>query len=697
MQKTEATAKVKSCASNVFAMVTKHSKFAALLVPEALESVSTNNAQKLEIILLIRFCLVLPNEIFFDANVWNVFLASYNAGVSFEDSVIRQILVIYAEKASTCPGSDKTHTIFSDQMRWGTLDNITSYNFHWDWLVDSIDVKRVYATLRNFPLFDAIDPLISSERESNVLIARANSAKSTSGSVDEPYSPGFLLQLIYSSLESCGVAENLSITPRIALAQRLCERGGLSLCLASLASKCPGVRSLAVGIMGMLTDVADSIHARRDVSWRERPQIVMLLNSVRVALVIRQAEDKKDNAAFDIKQVPRLPGFSAIYLARAALIVCRPGDPLFSAVNRSLLRTEIDSGAFQDLTRVPVFVALFCSSSDEKELLLSDRKFALEIVKDGLIDNESYKLLVSCHCAEMLLACSTWKTPGISYESSFSCDEVTLILNTILKFVEMGGERSKAHLIKRIGLLSWIRSLLVGRTVSEILQSVSSRISFVVLVKTAVKVTVPELSLLEMMTTTCGVINVVLSLTLDSADHGSEEARFSLLSSTVDLLEVLSTSLFGKKRVNELREEGLHIDKLHGVQIELAVEFLSMLPPDKTVQIALMSICTLPLCCNEDNSMHVNKFCLNAIDLAGACNDDLKDATLRRMLDLSLFYKGSESETEDILRKLVSWKVITSHDESLRKLWQNCLATFISLFRKEGKCMPSWVKTLSLY
>jgi hypothetical protein len=695
IQKTERTTNLKSNASNVFAMVTKHSKFTELLVPETLELFRNNNKQKLEVILLIRCCLLIPNDILFDEDVWRILLASYNAGVSFEDSVLRQILVIYAEKASFCPDSEKPNLIFSDQMRWGTLDNSTFFNFQWDWLVDSIDVKRVHATLRNFPLMDAIDPLTNSECGQDDLIGQANSSRSTRGGVDEPYSPGFLLQLIYSSLESCGVAEKSSHTPRTTLAQRLCERGGLSLCLASLSSKCSGVRSLAVSIMGTLSDIADSIHARRVVSWRERPQILLLLNSVRVALVIRQAEERKESGAFDI-EIPRLPGFSAIYLARAALIICRPGDQLFPAVNRSLLRTEVDSGAFQDLTRVPVFVSLFCSSSDEKQQIFSERRFALELVKDGLIDDESYKLLLSCHCAEMLLACSSWKTPVTIFESPFSCDEVTLILNTMLAFVERGGERSKAHLISRLGLLSWIRSLLVGRPLFEFLPSVSSRISFIDLAKTVVKATAPELSLPEMMTVTSGVINVLLSLTLNSADHGCGEAKFSLLSSTVDLLEVLSSSLFEKRSVNEPPDEGLCLDHLNGVQIELAVEFLFMLPPDRTVQSALMSLCTLPLLCNEKDSIHVNKFCSNAIDLAGSCNDDLKLAILSRMLDLSFFYDGSERETEEILRKLVSWKVVTSHDDKLRKLWQNCLASFITSIRKVGICIPSWVRTISL-
>jgi Nucleolar pre-ribosomal-associated protein 1 len=113
-----------------------------------------------------------------------------------------------------------------------------------------------------------------------------------------------------------------------------------------------------------LIEAVDSQEAHQIASWRERPQIAMVLGAVQRSLVVRYAEDVNGKGKSTNFQVPELPGFSAIFLARASLVLSRPSDPLFLAMNRSFLRTEVDGGGFQDLTRLPAFMSLFCSSSD---------------------------------------------------------------------------------------------------------------------------------------------------------------------------------------------------------------------------------------------------------------------------------------------------------------------------------------------
>jgi hypothetical protein len=64
-------------------------------------------------------------------------------------------------------------------------------------------------------------------------------------------------------------------------------------------------------------------------------------------------------------EIPKLPSLSAILLAKAALILSKPGDAMYSAMNKYFLKLNQNHGAYNDMTRLPAFIALFCSSSDE--------------------------------------------------------------------------------------------------------------------------------------------------------------------------------------------------------------------------------------------------------------------------------------------------------------------------------------------
>lgn len=82
-----------SLASQVFLMVTTHSKFVSLM------NSSEEDAVKLEALRILLGCLSATDDIEFDADVWSCFLASFNAGTTEIDLVLRCLLSLYARKS----------------------------------------------------------------------------------------------------------------------------------------------------------------------------------------------------------------------------------------------------------------------------------------------------------------------------------------------------------------------------------------------------------------------------------------------------------------------------------------------------------------------------------------------------------------------------------------------------------------------
>jgi hypothetical protein len=151
----------------------------------------------------------------------------------------------------------------------------------------------------------------SSESEDDDEVSHGKSAESGSiGSLrpggswdrdgpDNRYSPAFLLPLTIGALESgltdktdadynnrmydtWGGTKSDMIPSHLkhtevfaAIAQRLCEKGALSLSMASLCSNCEHVRQLAVSALDLFLMVLSTQEARDASSFRERPQIAM--------------------------------------------------------------------------------------------------------------------------------------------------------------------------------------------------------------------------------------------------------------------------------------------------------------------------------------------------------------------------------------------------------------------------------------
>ena len=89
--------------SQVFEMVTSHSKFRLLLQSSGSTEVEK---EKVEVLRLMRCCLLAMNDLQFDSDVWQALLSCFDAGMSEKDCLVRELLSLLAEKAPSVSSSD---------------------------------------------------------------------------------------------------------------------------------------------------------------------------------------------------------------------------------------------------------------------------------------------------------------------------------------------------------------------------------------------------------------------------------------------------------------------------------------------------------------------------------------------------------------------------------------------------------------
>ena len=530
---------------------------------------------------------------------------------------------------------------------------------------------------------------------------------------DMRYSPAFLLPLILGALESGLCTDNtetkedaidsLSTTRNggifsefqynssfIHIAKRLCEKGALSLCLASLASRCEEVRGVAISCLGLLLRACTTGEARKLASWRERPQLAMLLNSVQRAFVLKQASNISSGYGSGLLT---LSPIVSTFLARASFSVSKPDDALFEPLNRYFLKSDADHGAFQDMGRLPGFISLFCSSSEDSVQSRKERLWALQLLRDGFLDTTCYKLAASCHAPELIL--TSFENVRLSQcTDDMKGAECTLLLEVLKTLIDYGGSRAASHLVGRMGLLSWMRSLCIGTPLVESFPTIKSSINFCELLCSAVESASLNSRLRSdnLVHELCGLTEPVLILCLDRNDtkdrspancdmHGD-----SLLASAV--CEALRSL---RKALSRLKEEGLECSDVQSVGISLteALRFLKLLPSDLFEQVTPLLSC-LPLCLEHSSREEAAEFCSLLLQSCQNTQEDTaKTHSVLERVVLIIHHFGVGAADGDVLAMLLSLRsrfVLTTPG---LLLWQKCLQQFLLASNNTLKGSPT--------
>ena len=531
--------------SQIHAMAVSHSSFQSAL--------SGNKAVKLELIHLLLCTISLDHKLVkIEGETWATILSAYNAGTDVADRSLRRLMFLYEQhdcgKDEVMMNDLRWGRLSKDQTEKVGEDE------SWEWLINAVDLDRVQSTLSQFPVADTLDPtsisdiecsttnMMQDEQEESSSVSEDDdmtdddessndSATSTSPSTktqgndqwrgsgdDIRYSPGFVLPLMLAALEANLPQEDEKETPSLEnnneedndsneqtnlvefasrraygnFCRRLADKGGIALAIASLSSRCPSIRKVAVAICGFFLKALQMPEAQGLKSWRERPQQEMILNSIQRGLAVRRAiqiqkQDNQDGielggmTSTQRFNIPMLPAVSAIFLAKAMLILSQPRHDMYGQMNRFFLRLSDYHGAFQDCFGLPAFLLLYCSSSDELSRCWTERNWALQTLKDGAVDEYCYRIISQHHVPELIMS---------SFDSLIdnpeSQSEVYLTIDVIESLLQSGGAQSLNHLINRQGLLSWLHGILSWREVSSTLPSDTLRCKYLKLITTAV-------------------------------------------------------------------------------------------------------------------------------------------------------------------------------------------------------------------
>jgi hypothetical protein len=731
---------------DIFDMITSHSKFEQLFaeIDSASEgNIPLDNKQQEAVLELMITCIaVSATEIAVQKSIWKTILCSFNAGLSRLDNLVRML-------GSVCPEGSLP---FTDEVRWtgqSSLSQLNTVSSRWDWLVEALDHSRLRTTITSFPCSEILesdmvfadsstsphgisashgngynanvrgptDPPISIDEKKQSDSGQKN-VKAPANRKDYRYSLAVLLPAVLGALESeltngkrtlplSSTAENglhkdhdnpayaRSTVASIETVQRLCEKGIVGLCLVALSSASEEIRAYSICVLSFVVCTASTIEARESTTWRNRSQLVMILNSVQRSLLILKASSRGDESDSNSMAVPKFPPLVSLFLARASLVLSRPDDDLYVPMNRYFLKTENDYGAFQDTNRLPGFMSLFCSASEDPDQARAERLWALQLLRDGLVDSSSYRLAASCHAPELIL--SSFENVRLSKQSNEAKAVEFCLLQDVLKvMVENGGNASRSHLIGRMGMLSWLRSYCTSRSLEEAFPTAKSALSYCKLVSSVMDVarSSPKLRSQISSEEALGLIQPLVSLSLSKLPS-SEQVNDSIFLDAIDVLDSVGQFLKtlsddnGSIPQSEIHSLGIELEPSIRI-VHLAKRFNTSEDSNDFRKRTLRVICSLPVSltnkslCSDDESAGLGyDFIVLSLDSCLATDSVTEGPLIRLVLERLMLLAGQSSNNfamgttmmDSILERLflIRCKLCVGCDEILQVLWAQCL------------------------
>lgn len=147
-------------------------------------------------------------------------------------------------------------------------------------------------------------------------------------------------------------------------------------------------------------------------------------------------------------EIPVLSSLSAVFLAKASIVLLKPGDTMYGAINKYFLKLDKSHGAYHDMTRLPAFIPFFCSSSEENSE--RERLWSIHCLRDSFL--EGYSIVASCHAPALLLTALG--------RNRLDDVERQAILQALVRLLQFGDKAAVRHLLDRVGLISWLRVFL---------------------------------------------------------------------------------------------------------------------------------------------------------------------------------------------------------------------------------------------
>lgn len=551
---------------------------------------------------------------------------------------------------------------------------------------------------------------------------------------DDRYSPGATLPYILAVLETFQGTEasklkfendsdfkkNNSvedISPEmetfVKVSHRLFHKGAISLAISGLGSKCIGIRKVSLAIISKFQKSLQIKGSQTNVSWKSRSQVEMAINSLQRGLLLTNAIKMRDQDVSERSfMVPILPMVSALFVSRSLILLTKPGDDLYPAINKHFLRLDDHYGAYKDCFSLPIFMSLFCSVNEHGEgIARKERLFALQLLKDGTVDELCYRVASKRHVPELLLSAFSSYLMQRSFTDESEC---LLILETIETLVKNGGHTSYRHYFKSVGIIPWFQSGIQTFIVQEKLQSYHLMLSFLntfhyMLQKYHTFLIEEEEE-----------ADTVSLLTLDSSNllralgelnNIMESSKTKFLNEKSELLEDIYLKIFCDvhdiEAIRWSKSTKMQIKPIiesYGFPISTALRLFHKADSNISLKIIVV-LCSFPLNLDvSDSKQHKNmvilyieflkalsQFLLNQVDAVDACNLLFKNISV-----LSSDVRLTDSSRIDVIEELLRFRRIAVIEDRIKESWMNCLHNLGSALEKGSQPSKMFIRCMRM-
>jgi hypothetical protein len=274
-----------------------------------------------------------------------------------------------------------------------------------EYISDAVSQPKVYATLSNYPslrpLFPppilGLEPFVNNERANALRVCIASKDKmlldgasyneddsGSQGSVenssdndtsclysqdsddlsdatDSVYDPCFWGLVIRHYFNEGGIK----------YARHLSNNGVMSLAIAMLGSQCPLARCVGYSSVQCMYELCLSQTPDKDSTFRERPQILLLLEFI------------KNGLESGANEFSSLPGMFSLFFSRSAMHLMQSGHELYGKINKYLI-----SRPLYDSKDVPLFDSVLAST--DESILASEKLAVLRLIRDGLLTQDDH-------------------------------------------------------------------------------------------------------------------------------------------------------------------------------------------------------------------------------------------------------------------------------------------------------------------
>ena len=300
-----------------------------------------------------------------------------------------------------------------------------------------------------------------------------------------------------------------------------------------------------------------------------------------------------------------------------------------------------------------------------------ERKFSLELVRDGITEEADYRLVMACHCPDLILS-SLGRL--CSYYSIEQDDESCVTMRTLTRLIEIGGVHAVSHIVDRMGLLSWLRSLICEVNKSKHGPSQSARTELLILLAQVLRRATDSLPTKELVAATSGMAQSVLSMTIDTLDVSSEnKSHKQLIQQTCTVLSLLQTVLSNSEGARA--RASFQAD---GFLIETANLFLSNVTTTEELEAAVCAFCVLPIDETTVDCLRAEAFCMQIMilvtsEILPALQRHTKATVLRRFcVLLKRDWTTDTKGRRKLLDLLLTFWTSCARDSELREAWYQC-------------------------